>query len=117
VSVVRRDGIALALVVGVGAILTGLASFAHAPVAVRAPLVLAFALIGPGAALVPLLGLRDPLGELTLAIGLSLSLDVGVGLAMVYASAWAPAAGLAILIWLTLAGAAAQLALALRGKA
>jgi hypothetical protein len=98
----------LPIVVGSGAVLAALASLAPAPTLIRAPLVLAFALLGPGAAIVPLLALRDPLGELTLAIGVSCSLDVALALGMLYAHAWSPDAGLAILVAVTLAGAVAQ---------
>jgi hypothetical protein len=106
VIAVRRHGLALG--VASAGLATAIASFAHAPVQLRAPLVVAFAVVGPGAGLVPLLGLRDPLGELTLAIGASLALDVAVALALVYSGAWAPQAGMAILVAMTLAGAAAQ---------
>jgi hypothetical protein len=106
VIAVRRHGLALG--VASAALATAIASVAHAPVQLRAPLVVAFAVLGPGAGLVPLLGLRDPLGELTLAIGASLALDVAVALALVYSGARAPQAGMPILVAMTLAGAAAQ---------
>lgn len=100
----------LALAVAVGALATAVASFAPAPLAIRVPLVLAFAIVGPGAAIVPLFELRDPLGELTLAIGISLAADVTVGTTLVYAHAWAPQAGLLILVGVTLLAAAGQIA-------
>jgi hypothetical protein len=95
---------AAALAVG-----TAAASVGHAPVPLRATLVVLFVLIGPGAGLVPLLGLRDPLGELALAIGTSLAVDVAVALGIVYAGTWRPAVGLAILVVLTVGGACAQI--------
>jgi hypothetical protein len=98
----------LPLVVGATALAVLAASFGQAPRAIRVPLVLAFAIVGPGAALVPLLGLRDPLGEFTLALGTSLGLDVVVAGGLLYAHAWAPRAGLAILVAVTVAGAAGQ---------
>lgn len=109
---VRRHWLALA--VGAGGLVAFTASFAHAPTEIRAPLVLAFALIGPGAAVVPLLRLHDPLGEFTLALGVSLAADVVVASAMLYAHAWAPEAGLAILVAVTLAGAGSQVVVGCR---
>ncbi len=94
--------------VAAAAIVVMLVAYAPAPIAIRAPLVLVFALIGPGAGLVPLIALRDPLGEFTLALGVSCALDVIVALGLIYAHAWSPAAGLAILAALALAGAAVQ---------
>ena len=105
---VRRYWLALAVVVGGLAAIA--ASFADAPTQVRVPLVLAFALIGPGAAIVPILELHDPLGEFTLALGVSLAVDVVVACAMLYAHAWAPEAGLAILVAVAVAGAGGQVA-------
>jgi hypothetical protein len=113
VTAVRRHWLALA--VATGALAASAVSFAHAPAAIRVPLVLAFALLGPGAAAVPLLGLHDPLGEFTLALGVSLAADVVVASAMLYAHAWAPQAGLAILVAVTLAAAAGQVVVTRRG--
>jgi hypothetical protein len=106
VTALRRHWLALAVAAGGLAALA--ASFAHAPTEIRAPLVLAFALIGPGAAVVPLLRLHDPLGEFSLALGVSLAADVVVASAMLYAHDWAPEAGLAILVAMTLAAAGSQ---------
>lgn len=105
-TAVRRHWLALTVVTG--ALAAAAASFAHAPIAIRVPLVLAFAVLGPGAAVVPLLGLRDPLGEFTLALGVSLAADVAVASIMLYAHAWAPQTGLAILVIMTLAAAGGQ---------
>lgn len=104
---VRRHWLALTVVIG--ALAAAAASFAPAPLAIRIPLVLAFAVLGPGAAVVPLIGLRDPLGEFTLAVGVSLAADVAVASAMLYAHAWAPQRGLEILVIVTLAAAGVQL--------
>jgi len=76
--------------------------------ALRAPVVLAFALVGPGMALVPLLRLDDPLAELSLGVALSLALDTLVALAMLYAGAWSPEGALLALAAMSLAGVAAQ---------
>jgi hypothetical protein len=108
VAVVRRHWLLLAVVMG--ALAASAASFGQAPTQIRVPLVLAFALVGPGAAVVPILGLRDPLGEFSLALGVSLAADVVVASALLYAHAWSPQGGLAILVALTLAGAAGQVA-------
>lgn len=106
-TAVRRHWLALSVLAG--ALAASAAVLVHAPGPIRVPLVLAFAVFGPGAAIVPLLGLRDPLGELTLAIGTSLAADVVVASALLYAHAWAPRAGMAILIAVALLGVAAQL--------
>lgn len=98
----------LALLVAAGALAASFAVTAGAPVAVRAPLVLAFALLGPGAALVPLLRLGEPVGVLTLVVAVSLALDVTVGLIMVYAGLYSPVGGFLALAAVALAGASAQ---------
>jgi hypothetical protein len=106
-NAIRRHWLALSVVfIAVAACVAG---WAEAPLVIRVPLVLAFALLGPGAALVPLLGLRDPLGEFTLVLGASLALDVVVACVLLYAHAWAPRAGLMILALVALAGAGGQL--------
>lgn len=109
-STIRRHW--LALLVIFTALAVSVAGWAQAPPVIRVPLVLAFALLGPGAALVPLLGLRDPLGEFTLVLGASLALDVVVACVLLYAHAWAPRAGLIILALVALAGASGQLLMA-----
>jgi hypothetical protein len=106
-STIRRHWLALSVIFA--ALAVSVAGWAQAPLVIRVPLVLAFALLGPGAALVPLFGLRDPLGEFTLAVGASLALDVVVACILLYAHAWAPRAGLIILALVALAGAGGQL--------
>lgn len=96
-------------VVAGAALAAVLAAAAGAPPALRAPLVVAFLALGPGLAFVPLLGLRDPLGELVVALALSLALDIAVAAGMLYAGAWSPSASLAVLAGIALAGAALQL--------
>jgi hypothetical protein len=83
-------------------------ALAGAPTAVRLPVVLVFLLLGPGMAFVPLLGLGDPVAELTIAVGISLAVDVAVALAMLYAGAWSPPATLVVVAALALCGAALQ---------
>jgi uncharacterized membrane protein len=102
---VRPPWAAIALVLAVAA--AGLV-VAGATSVVRAPVVIAFVLLGPGVGLVPLLRLRDPTAELALAIALSLALDVLVALTMVYARVWSAEGALLILAGVALAGAAAQ---------
>jgi hypothetical protein len=79
-----------------------------APEAIRAPLVLVFLLLGPGMAFVPLLGLGDPVAQLTVALGVSVALDLCVAMAMLYAGAWSPPVTLVVLAAIALAGAAIQ---------
>ena len=74
----------------------------------RAAAVAWFALVIPGGALVPLLGLRDRVAELTLAIALSLALDLIVACGMLYAGVWNPTAGVVVLVAVSLAGAVLQ---------
>jgi hypothetical protein len=96
-----------ALVAG-SALAAAAVALAGAPEAVRVPLVVGFLLLGPGMAFVPLLGLGDPVAELTVALGLSVALDLCVAMAMLYAGAWSPPATLVVLAAIALAGAAFQ---------
>ncbi|MFN8173587.1 MAG: hypothetical protein U0T02_00810 [Solirubrobacteraceae bacterium] len=76
----------------------------------RHVVVLAFLLLGPGLAVVGLLGLRDPVAEWTIALALSVVIDglvAGIGL---YAHAWSPERTLVIVAALTVACCAVQLA-------
>ena len=99
-----------AAVVAVAAVVAPALALAGAPAAVRLPVVLVFLLLGPGMAFVPLLGLGDPVAELTVAVGISLAVDLTVALAMHYAGAWSPPATLVVVAALALGGAALQLA-------
>jgi len=94
--------------VAAAALAAAAVAFAGAPGPLRAPVVLAFLALGPGMAFVPLLGLRDPLAELTLGIAVSLALDLAVAATMLYAGAWSPPASLAVLAGIALGGAAVQ---------
>ncbi len=95
----------LASVVALGALLV-----AGAESSLRTALAVWFLLACPGLALAPLVGLRDGLGTVTVAIALSIALDTIVAAALVYAGAWSPVAAFVILAAITLAGAARQLA-------
>jgi hypothetical protein len=97
-----------AIVVAAFAVAAAAAAAAGAPAPLRAPLVLAFLLLGPGMAFVPLLGLGDVLAELTLGVATSLALDLAVAAAMLYAGAWSPRTSLLVLAGVALAGAALQ---------
>ena len=57
---------------------------------VRPLVVLPFLAIGPGYAVVLLLGLRDRVAEATLAVALSIAIDMAVAMVMLYAGAWSP---------------------------
>jgi competence ComEA-like helix-hairpin-helix protein len=74
----------------------------------RAGVVAWFALAIPGGALIPLLGLRDVVAEVTLAIALSLAIDVVVACTMLYSGVWSPPAGVVVLAIVALAGTALQ---------
>ncbi|HEU0113475.1 MAG TPA: hypothetical protein VFQ80_02300, partial [Thermomicrobiales bacterium] len=62
----------------------------------RLAVVFWFLFICPGMAVVRLLGLRDHVTELTLALALSLALDAIVAGAMLYLGMWSPAATLMV---------------------
>jgi len=97
-----------AAVVAAAAVAAPALALTGAPVAVRLPVVLVFLLLGPGMAFVPLLGLGDPVAELTIAVGISLAVDLAVALAMLYAGAWAPTTTLVLVAAVALGGAALQ---------
>jgi hypothetical protein len=75
-----------------------------------------FLAVCPGMALIRLLGLRDPLSEVVLAIAVSLSLETIVASIMIYAGAWSPQRSLDIVVGIALAGAATQVLLLQRGS-
>ena len=68
------------------------------PHPLRAVVVLAFAVIGPGMALVRLLRLGEPWTELVLAVVVSLALAAVVAAIPVYLGAWNPALSLLVLV-------------------
>jgi uncharacterized membrane protein len=78
--------------------------------ALRTLLTVWFLVACPGLALAPLVGLRDALGTVTVAIALSIALDTIVAGALIYADAWSPVAAFMILAAITVAGGARQLA-------
>jgi hypothetical protein len=95
-------------IVAAAALAAAAVAFVGAPTPLRAPVALVFLALGPGMAFVPLLGLRDPVAELTVGVGVSFALDLAVAAPMRYAGAWSPGAILAVLCGLALAGAALQ---------
>jgi hypothetical protein len=101
-------GVTPAPIVAAAALAAAAVAFVGAPEPLRAPIVLAFLALGPGMAFVPLLGLRDPVAELTLGLAVSLALDLAVAMTMLYAGAWSPPASLAVLAAIALSGAALQ---------
>jgi hypothetical protein len=90
-------------------LLTGGLYLAGEPSLMRTLTALAFLLLCPGMALVPLLRLGSL--DLVLPVGLAVSLvlDTLVAAASLYLRAWQPGAVLFILIGLTLSGAAIQI--------
>jgi uncharacterized membrane protein len=90
----------LAGIVGLGEVIGGVP---------RATVMLAFLLLVPGLALVPLLG-RVGDGELALAAGVSVGLDTAIALIMAVSGAWSPKGALVALIAISLLGAALQVA-------
>jgi hypothetical protein len=102
-GVQRSPGVLSPPVVAASAILACAVVLTDAPTAVRAVVVAWFTLVGPGGAVVPLLGLSDRTAELMLCLAVSLSLDLGVACGLLYAGAWSPAAGIVVLAAFTLA--------------
>ena len=70
---------------------------------VRGALVAWFLLVCPGATVVALLRITDPLLGLTAAVVISLAIGVGVAQALLFFDSWSPVVGLGILSGLTLA--------------
>jgi hypothetical protein len=71
---------------------------------------LVFMAIGPGASLVPLIGLQDLAMELMLVVPLSFALVALSSAALFYAGVWSPTAELAILLGLCVVGLTLQYA-------
>jgi hypothetical protein len=72
-------------------------------------IVLWFFLLCPGMAFVRLLGIKDHLTELTLAVALSIALDLIVAETMVLSNLWSPRGALWTLVGVSICGAALQL--------
>lgn len=68
---------------------------------VRAALVLAFLLFGPGLAIAELLGVRGPVAQLALAVGASLAIDTIVATALLYLEQYSYELAFAIVVALT----------------
>lgn len=85
-------------------------AFAAPDSSLRPYVVLGFALICPGMALVRLLRIGDPVLELAAAIGLSIAVETLTSTAMLYADLWSPKALLAALVSVAVAGAVVELA-------
>jgi hypothetical protein len=96
----RLPVVAVALALAAGAVTLWAASAPLLPA-----VVLVFLAVGPGLALVGLLGLDDPLEELVLVVGASLVLDLLVAEALVLAGAWSAEACIALLMAVAIAGA------------
>jgi uncharacterized membrane protein len=95
------------IIAGWGWVATALA-FATAPVAVRAPVIFGFAMVGPGLALVGFLRRLDALERLVLAVGVSVSLSALIAEAMALAGHWNAGAGIAALALIATGAAALQ---------
>ncbi|MPZ15869.1 MAG: hypothetical protein GEU73_15845 [Chloroflexi bacterium] len=104
----RRE---LAVPVGVAALAVLALVVTYLPLGsfVRPPVVLAFFLLGPGLAVVPLLGIGDRVMWITFVVAVSVAVDLVAALVMLYGGVWSPDLALVALILLSLAGAVAQL--------
>jgi hypothetical protein len=101
----RLPAVAIALALAAGAVTLG------APAPLRPAVVLVFLAIGPGLALVGLLGLDDPLEELLLVVGASLVLDLLVAEALVLTGAWSVETCIPLLMAIAIGGAFAHMRL------
>ena len=101
-------GAVVPAVVGASSILACAVVLTDAPTPLRAVVVAWFALVIPGAAVVPMLALSDRVAELMLCVAVSLALDLGVACALLYAKAWSPSGGIVVLAAFALAGAGHQ---------
>lgn len=100
---VLQRGRALVLALRVVSIATVAAVLLEAPAPLRAPLVLTFVLLCPGAAVVRLLGLRDAAASVVLSIAVSLALGMLVTEAMAVGHAWSAEAAVIDLAAFTVA--------------
>jgi hypothetical protein len=98
----RLPAVVIALALAAGLVTLG------APAPLRPAVVLVFLAVGPGLALVGLLGLDDPLEELLLIVGTSLVLDLLVAEALVLAGAWSVEACIPALMAIAIGGAIAH---------
>jgi hypothetical protein len=85
------------------AVLACILAVAHAPQALRAPVVILFLCVVPGAAIVRLLEIDALAIELALAVGLSLALSGVTAAGLLYAHLWSPLAVLLIVAGATVA--------------
>jgi hypothetical protein len=106
---VRRTGPHLPLAIVGAACLVVLLAVVQVHSPLRVVLVLVFLLVAPGLAYVPLLGLRDPVLELVLAVGVSIAFETLLVTGQVYAGLWSPTGSLVLVAVLAACGAAAQL--------
>lgn len=81
----------------IGAWIATLVALANASTTIRAPVVIAFVLGGPGLALVRLVPVQDVVAVASLAIATSIALATLVPLMLLYAGLWSPLAALVIL--------------------
>ncbi len=98
-----------AAIIGVSALGVGVATFGDIQSPLRPVIALWFLFVCPGMALVRLLGLRERLTEVTLAIALSLVMDAIVSVIMLYMGDWSPKSTLLILIGISMGGLVFQI--------
>jgi hypothetical protein len=91
------------------AVVTAILVFSGVGAGARPYVVLGFALVCPGMALVRLLGIGDPLLEVAVAIALSIGVEVLASLAMIFAGLWSPKALFAGLVAFVIVGAGLEL--------
>jgi hypothetical protein len=102
----RDDRIIMAI--AASALLTAILFAVDTDSGVRAFVVIAFLLIGPGLAIVRLLQIRDSMTEAILAVAASLGLETVVATALLATGYWAPGVALGIVVVVTLVFVGAQ---------
>lgn len=95
------------IVVAVAAVLL---VFAAPGSTARPYVVLVFALVCPGLAVVWLFRIKEPLLELALAIGLSIGVELLLSTAMLYVGLWSPKTLFVALVSVAIGGAAVEVA-------
>lgn len=89
-------------------LLTTLLFAADVASSLRSLLAVAYLLLGPGLVMVNLLGFRQPLPALALAVAVSLGLETVIVTALLVTGTWTPGRALAIIVAITVVAAALE---------
>lgn len=83
---------------------------------VRAGLVLAFLLFGPGLAIAEVLDIRDPVQQIGIAVGVSLAVDTIASVTLLYTGLFSAELAFAVIVAVTFAAIIVAVLRALRGS-